>query len=235
MKALLLAAGMGTRINHDIKGIPKCSVDIGGIALIENTINVLKSCNIQDIGVVVGYQGQSIVNLLDNKGIQFFRNPFFDVTNSIASLWFAREFLSSKDSYIIINADVFFEMDLLELIIGEQLDPVLWADERRIQEADYRFYYQDEKLLKHGKHLSNGETTGEYVGVAKVGYPFIQRFAERMEEMIQNQQHQLWWENILYSFIGETDIFIKNISNCFWAEVDLIGDYQRILAYREVQ
>lgn len=235
MKALLLAAGKGTRINDDIKGIPKCTVDVGGITLIENTINILNNHNIHDIAIVIGYKGQYIVDLLRDKGIKFFENPFFDVTNSIASLWFAREFLSSDDSYIIMNADVFFEADLLEFIINEEMNPVLWADKRRIQEADYRFYYNNEKLLKYGKHLSNEETTGEYVGIAKVGYPFIKRFADRMEELIQNQQHLLWWENILYSFIGETDIFVKSVGDNFWAEVDLIGDYQRILEYRQAQ
>ncbi|MHB1653735.1 MAG: phosphocholine cytidylyltransferase family protein [Desulfitobacteriaceae bacterium] len=233
MKALLMAAGMGTRISHDIKGIPKCAVDIGGITLIENTINVLTRCNIKDIGVVVGYKGQYIVDLLGNKNIKFFANPFFDITNSIASLWFARDFLRSDDSYIFMNADVFFETRLLELILNEPMDPVLWADESRIQEADYRFYYKDEKLQNHGKHLSNEETTGEYVGIAKVGYPFIRCFTERLEELIQNQHHQLWWENILYSFIGEADVFVKSVGNNFWAEVDLIGDYHRILVHKQ--
>jgi len=233
MRALLLAAGKGTRINKDIQGIPKCAVDVGGITLIEHTINILNNHNIRNIAMVIGYQGQYIADLLANQEIKFFKNPFFDVTNSIASLWFARDFLKSDESYIIMNADVFFETAMLEFIIDEEMNPVLWADQRRIDEADYRFYYENDKLLGHGKHLSNEETTGEYVGIAKVGAHFMQRFTDRMEELIQSQQHHLWWENILYSFIGETDIFVKSVGNNFWAEVDLIGDYQRILAFRQ--
>lgn len=235
MRAILLAAGKGSRINENIKGIPKCTVDVGGITLIENTIDILTNNNVRDIAIVIGYKGQYIVDLLGNKKIKFFKNPFFDVTNSIASLWFARDFLTSNDSYIIMNADVFFEKTLFEFILNEELNPVLWADQRRIEAADYRFYYENEKLLKHGKHLSNEETTGEYVGIAKVGSDFMNRFTDRMEELIQTQQHHLWWENILYSFIGETNIFVKDVGNNFWAEVDLIEDYQRILAYRQAQ
>lgn len=233
MKALLMAAGMGRRISYDIQGIPKCTVDIGGITLIENTVNLLRSCNIHDIGIVVGYKADQIIDRLDNENITFYLNPFFDITNSIASLWFARDFLNDNDEFIFLNADVFFETKLLEFILNEPMDPVFLADERRITEADYRFYYNDHKLQKHGKHLSDEETTGEYVGIAKVGNLFMRRFTERLEELIQTQQHALWWENILYSFIGETDIYVKSVENNFWGEVDTIGDYLRIIAYKK--
>lgn len=52
--------------------------------------------------------------------------------------------------------------------------------------------------------------------------------------MIDTQQHNVWWENVLYSFIGEKKYLCKGYKGQFWAEVDYIEDYYRILQYRNV-
>ncbi len=230
MKALLMAAGMGTRMKMDIKGIPKSTVDIGGITLIENTIRELKNHTIEEIGIVVGYKANVFYELFKNNQVTFFYNPFFDCTNSIASLWFAREFIKNDD-FLFLNADVFFENKAMDLIISEKKSPVLFVDPRRKEEGDYKFHYRDHKLMNHGKNLPINEISGEYIGIAKVGQDFIPTFKERLDDLIQNQQHDLWWENILYSFLGEREIYVKDIGTNFWGEVDSIDDYKRIIQF----
>ena len=77
-------SGTGTRISRYLSGKPKCTVDIGGgQCLIEYTIDLLHSRGIQDIGIVLGYEAQVIREVLADKGVSFFYNPFYDVTNSI--------------------------------------------------------------------------------------------------------------------------------------------------------
>ena len=49
--------------------------------------------------------------------------------------------------------------------------------------------------------------------------------------MINTQQNNVWWENVLYSMIGERKIPIYDINGLFWAEVDYIEDYERIMAF----
>ena len=79
MKVLILAAGRGTRISRYLSGKPKCTVDIGGgQCLIEYTIDLLHSRGIQDIGIVLGYEAQVIREVLADKGVSFFYNPFYD-------------------------------------------------------------------------------------------------------------------------------------------------------------
>ena len=56
---------------------------------------------------------------------------------------------------------------------------------------------------------------------------------EQLEGMIATQQHSVWWENVLYAMTDRRDIYVQNIENKFWAEVDYIEDYERILAYRK--
>lgn len=235
MRVLILAAGRGTRISRYLSGKPKCTVDIGGITLIEDTIRKLNELGINDIALIVGYNHTEIENVLKNYDIKFYYNPFYDVTNSAASAWFAKDFIKEDDDIIIMNGDVYIENSLLKDVINEKMSPVLFSDESRKEEADYKFYYENRILKKYGKELQGKEITGEYVGIAKIKKDFIKSFKKSLEEMIDNQEHFLWWENALYRLSINNDIYVKDVGKKFWAEVDYIEDYERILEFRDYE
>ncbi|MFK4785476.1 NTP transferase domain-containing protein [Fusobacterium sp. MFO224] len=231
MKVLILAAGIGTRINRYLSGKPKCTVDIGGKSLIRYTVEIFKNKGIEEIGVVVGFGQDYIKKELEGLNVKYYYNYFFNVTNSIASAWFAFDFI--EEDMLIMNGDVFLEENLLDDIIKEEKSPVLFSDENRKEEADYKFFYKDGILKKYGKELKGKEITGEYIGVAKLKKSFIPKFKNQLKCMIENQEHSVWWENVLYSLVETQDIYIQNIKNKFWAEIDYIEDYERILNFRK--
>lgn len=231
MKALIMAAGRGTRISRYLDGRPKCTVSLGKEALIHYTVRTLKACGVEQIALVLGYQGQTIRQVLADQDVQFYENPFFDVTNSIASAWFAREFIQD-DEMLIMNGDVFLEEPLMRQILDCRTQaPLLFADESRREEADYKLCYREGKLRLYGKELKGDQITGEYVGVARINRNFLPVFCQRMEQMIFHQEHGVWWENVLYSLSGQTDILVQDVQGRFWAEVDYIEDYQRIMKF----
>lgn len=232
MKVLILVAGRGTRISRYLSGNPKCTVDIGNKKLIQYTIELLNKKGITDVGLVLGYHGDVIKEVLKDYNVQYFYNPFFDVTNSIASAWFAKEYLKDCDDTLIMNGDVFLEESLLDEILAEKRSPVMIADGTRKEDADYKFYYKEEKLLKYGKELRGEDVSGEYVGVGKFSADFMPIFLENLEKMIGRQEHSVWWENIVYDMVGTRDVYVKEIDGKFWAEVDYIEDYERILKFR---
>lgn len=232
MKALILAAGRGTRISRYLSGMPKCTVDIGGERLIQYTVRLLKAYGIDRIGIVLGYRHEVIREILKDQRVEFYYNPFFDVTNSIASAWFARPFFDGDDDMMIMNGDVFIDGRLLELILQEKRSPVMFADESRKETADYKFYYENQILLKYGKELEGSDITGEYIGIGTFDRTFIPVFVKQMERMIGHQIHSVWWENVLYEMCADRDIYVKDVEGLFWAEVDYIEDYERILEYR---
>ncbi|MHB1350001.1 MAG: phosphocholine cytidylyltransferase family protein [Desulfobulbaceae bacterium] len=232
MKIIIMAAGRGTRISRHIHGKPKCCVEFEGEPLIHRTIRILTEMKIGEVAIVTGYQSGEVLKAMGSYQVAKFYNPFFDVTNSIASLWFARDFFAVPDDVIIMNGDLFMEKELVASIVDETRLPVFLADSSRIKEADYRFQWQDNILKKYGKELPNEETTGEYVGIGKIDRRFILKFIAKMDEMINSQQSGKWWEDILYSFIGTgTDVYVKDINGIFWAELDYIEDFQRIEKY----
>lgn len=231
MKVLLLAAGRGTRISRYLSGNPKCTVNIGDEKLIQYTIKMLNKKGITDIAMVLGYRAEVIKEALKEYNIKFYYNPFFDVTNSIASAWFAKDFICDDD-ILIMNADVFLEEDLIDYILTKNDSPIMYADGSRKEEADYKFKYKNGILLKYGKELEGEDISGEYVGIGRFSKEFTLKFNEKLKEMIDDQQHSVWWENVVYELSKEQPIKVEDIAGKFWAEVDYIEDYERILQFR---
>ena len=100
------------------------------------------------------------------------------------------------------------------------------ADSTRIDNADYRFGFIGNQINRFGKHLTNHETDGEYVGIVRIDQCFIKRFKQTLEEMITSGKSNIWWEDVLYSFIEkQIPIHYFDVAGTFWSEVDTLQDY----------
>lgn len=234
MKAMIFAAGKGTRISRHLSGEPKCTVMVAGEPLIHYTVRKLNEYGVTDITLVVGYHHDYIRKALADLSVNFVYNPFFEVSNSIGSAWFAKEALCGDD-LLLMNGDVYMEDALIaSLVSGKYAVPTLFSDETRKEEADYKFYYQNGKLLAYGKELTGDQITGEYIGVAIVNKDFLPTFRTRLEQMVDDGILTVWWENVLYTLSDDgADILVKDVNGKFWAEVDYIEDYQRIKSFAE--
>lgn len=228
MKAIIVAAGRGTRISRKIEEIPKCTLEIAGEPLIRRTVKKLLERNIEPI-VCVGYRKEKIFEALEGLNVKYYDNPFFDVTNSIASLWFAKDEL--QEDTLIMNADIYFTDKTLDDIIKTQKDPVLMVDKRRIEEGDFFLTLKDENVVQYGKELELKERSCEYVGIGKISSEFCEVFKVKLKKLIEEQHHYFWWENVLYSMIDELDVKTIDVQDEFWSEIDFYDDYERILQY----
>lgn len=229
MKVIIMAAGIGSRLSGVIGKKPKCLITAHGEALIERMVRILKSRNVNDITVITGYQQQLIHDVLGAE-VKYFHNPLFSVTNSITSLWLAKELLD--DDIILMNADLYVEETIIDLVLAQTKPVVMLSDCTRIEDADFRFGVQRDRIMKTGNQLTNHETDCEYVGIARIDKSFIAEFKTRLEHMIQRADFRNWWEGVLYSFI-EDDIVVNHIDvdGTFWTEVDHLGDFQRLNAW----
>ena len=230
-KAILMAAGKGNRISRMIQDIPKSTLPINRVPLVRITVEKLLSLGIKPV-IVVGYHRDKITKALEGLPVIFYNNPFYAVTNSIASLWFARKEL--EDDVLIMNADVYVSDEILNDVLEDPREAVMSIDVTRRKTGDYFFATAESGIIKkYGKDLPIDERSCEYVGLAKVRQPFLKRFAKRLEELINQEQYMLWWENVLYSFAEQDEFPIHTIDvkKLFWSEIDYFDDYERILEY----
>ena len=122
MQAIILAAGMGSRLKELTKNNTKCMVKVNGVTLIDRMLHQIEKNKIDRIIIVVGYKGEILkeyINSLDIKiPITFVENSIYNKTNNIYSLYLAREYLT-KDDTLLFESDLIFEDNLITMLMDD--------------------------------------------------------------------------------------------------------------------
>jgi NDP-sugar pyrophosphorylase family protein len=119
--AVILAAGMGTRLRPLTNDRPKALVEVNGTPILHNALRQLSRAGIAEACLVVGYRHEQIRAAcgLEYEGVrlQYVQSSSFQTTGSAHSLWLAREFL--KRDALVLEGDVFFEAGVLQALLGD--------------------------------------------------------------------------------------------------------------------
>ena len=119
MKALIMSAGIGSRISRYLNNQPKCCVKIDDIELIRYTFELLNKKGIKDIAIVTGYNDTYILDALKDFKFKHYRNNFYDITNSIASTWFAQDFLDDSDKILTEEQKECIIVNLIDMMLSD--------------------------------------------------------------------------------------------------------------------
>ncbi len=229
MSVILMAAGAGSRLGELAEDRPKCLIRLGEQSLISRMLDQLSSRGLTDVTIVTGFRSELVEKEVEGRA-RIVRNPFYHLTNSIASLWFAREFLGPEA--IIANGDICFNIKVLDELISDCRDPIMLCDSSRIATADYRFSLDGERLVAFGKDIPAEKTDAEYVGMVKISAGFMPSFKARLEHLVGSRKCGLWWEDVLYSHVSEgVPIYCRDVAGHFWSEIDHAGDWARVMEW----
>jgi choline kinase len=221
---IFLAAGKGVRLQPLTLNYPKPLYRLNANdTVIQRMINLIRKHDYDaEIVVVTGFLHQRIEENI--SGAIFVNNPFYEVTNSIASLWFAKEYLN-RDYITVINGDVVMEDKLVKEVLCCRTDGALVLFDSSIKkDGDYNVSIAADKVVVMSKQLD--EYDGEYAGVVKMNRTAAQQFVAVLNEMVDNGQYDQWYEDVLVQMIF-TDNFVLNyidIANYEWTEVDSVRD-----------
>lgn len=227
MKYIFLVAGKGTRLQPLTLKHPKSMFKLDkDTSVIKRMVNLIKKFDKKaDIVVVTGHMHQSIENELD--GVTFVYNPFYEVTNSIASLWFAKEHLD-VDNVVLIDGDIVMSESLIKEVVCCPVDrATVLVDSSIKTDGDYNVEVSGERVLVMSKNLNT--YYGEYAGLTKLDARSAQLMKAEMESMIEEGYYDQWYENALVQLIFKDDfrLYYKDISEYEWTEVDCVSDLIR--------
>ena len=110
IKAIILAAGMGTRLRPLTNDTPKALVKVNGQPIIERQIEYLKEIKIDDIIIVTGYLHEKFNYLIDKYGVKIIFNDKYDTYNNGYTMYLVREYL--QDS-LVLEGDVYLVNNFL--------------------------------------------------------------------------------------------------------------------------
>ncbi|MDR1419456.1 MAG: aminotransferase class I/II-fold pyridoxal phosphate-dependent enzyme [Treponema sp.] len=118
MQAVILAAGMGSRLGKYTRNNTKCMLGINGRTLIERALDALDAAGIRKCFIVAGYEKDNLIGFVGSRykniGITYIINDIYNKTNNIYSLYLAKDRLLEDDT-ILLESDIIFE----DRIIGD--------------------------------------------------------------------------------------------------------------------
>ena len=174
MKAIILAAGRGTRIPQVTKNKPKCLIKIDKKTILERQISFLRKLRIKDIIIIKGFKKNKILI----KKIKYIENKNFKKNEQLDSLFCAKN--EFTDDLLIIFSDIIYDFSIIKKICNEKKNLISLAVDKNwkkrykfrfdhpVEQADKVKINKKGKGLKIGKKLKIKETNGEFLGIFKV-------------------------------------------------------------------
>ena len=188
--AVILAAGLGSRLGNITKNIPKCLLEINEQSIIERQIEILKNNNISNIIVVVGFKKNMIIERLNNQ-VEFVINDEYDSTNSSYSLWCARDYL--KNGWIHLNCDLLFEEEILQRMINHAHSSIVI--DQKINEGDdqEKVIIENNRIINLSKTLLNKNCNGKTIGMAQFDRNASVKILNHLENVINVEHEKNRW------------------------------------------
>ena len=234
MRAIILAAGRGSRMKTLSSDKPKCLVEINGRSLLNLQLSSMRSSGVTDIAIVTGYKRE----MLENQGLKEFYNIGWHNSNMVTSLACASEWLTQHDC-IVSYADIFYGNKIIDdlLLATHKLsvayDPHwldLWSKRFTnplVDAETFRLNAEDFITEIGGRPATVQEIQGQYMGLLKFT-PEAWRETERIRGDLNDEvRNNLSMTNLLQKIIDSGRIKIRAI-RCTeeWGEVDTEDDLQ---------
>jgi choline kinase len=167
MRAIILAAGRGKRLEPSGWSRPKCLLPVGGTTLLDNMLDALLARGVKDLVLVVGYRQEEIRAHIAARGLKptWVENPEYESTNTINSLWRARG--SMDADFLYFNADVLFPAEVLDRLMAAP-GSRLAVDRKKCGEEEVKVVLDADGRVRHiGKALGPSLCAGEFIGIAQ--------------------------------------------------------------------
>lgn len=235
MQAIILAAGMGRRLKELTQNNTKCMVKVNGVTLIERLLSQLEKYELSRIVIVVGYEGQKLVDYIATLGIktpiQYVENPIYNKTNNIYSLALAKDYLCEQDT-LLFESDLIFEDAVIDAIVNDPRPSLALVDkyESWMDGTCVTINEQDEiTSFVPGKHF-DFKRIDEYYKTVNI-YKFDKDFSRThyvpfLDAYSKAMGNNEYYEQVLriITMLDDPEIKAKRLSGEKWYEIDDIQD-----------
>ena len=203
IKALILAAGSGTRLKHLTKNKPKALVKINGIPILEHQLKILIKNNINEIYIVIGFKGYLIKNYIKKKfahlNIVFIENKIFYKTESSYSYYLAKRYIYNK-RYFHINCDVLFSNKTIKSMLRSKHSNLICTRKTGKLANNMHLVRVKNNLITKYENFFFYKDQEKIFGLAK----FSAKMSKKLFDLISLQVKNKNRNKNCFSFISET-------------------------------
>ena len=234
MTYIVLVAGQGKNLQPLTLSRPKTLYKLDGKTTVLQRLvrSIRRHDKDAEIVVVVGFMHNHIQKELVDDNVTFVHNPFYAVTGSLGSLWFAKDFLQ-RENVTIINGDVVMSDQLMSDVVCRHTDiPYVLMDSTQADRNKYNVQIQDDKVCVMSKNLT--EFLGNYSSVTKLDAVSSRFVLEQLNRMVSEGMYGLFFEDALVQMIFDNsfELYYKDIKDYRWTEIDTVDN---LLMARQIQ
>lgn len=229
MQGMILAGGVGSRLEKVTNGRPKCLVEIGGRPLILHQLEALSDQGVGPVLMVVGYNHEAIREVVGQR-VEYLVNERFRETNSLYSLWLAREWI--KGPFVLLNSDLFFDPEILARLLEEPGNILAYDSTSSRGREQTKVAIRGRKVLDLGKDLPPASARGESLGLLKFEADGTQAMLGVADDLVREHNQQAWVIEATRAVCRMAPVYGVNIAGLRWTEVDFPHDLEE--ARREV-
>lgn len=228
MKAVILAAGIGTRLLPYTKNTPKCLLKVADKELLDFQLDALYFCNINDISIVTGHFADKVKNKAGNRARCIF-NPLYNQGGILLSFQAAKDYLYGHE-FVYLASDIIFHPEILKMVLNTKGDIVIGVEEKECDEEDSKALIKNEEIIKMGKEINktcDDESITEFVHIAKFSKRGSISFFDSFIDIIKGDNNAYMMDALnLVSKMGVklTPAYVKSLPRI---EIDFPEDLQR--------
>jgi L-glutamine-phosphate cytidylyltransferase len=224
MKAIILAAGMGTRLRPLTSDTPKALVKVNGKPMAERQIEFLLEKGIEDITILTGYLHEKFDYLKEKFGVKLIHNDKYAEYNNIYTMFLVKDLLPG--SYVL-EGDVFLNNNVLET-----------SPETSMYFCNLREEFKNEWIVKTddnnkvtGIDVNDGENDYIMSGISYWNESDGEFISNKLSEIIESGDFKdLYWDDVVKQNIGEMNIYLRKLLPTDSFEIDSVEDLKKVEA-----
>lgn len=233
MKAVILAAGVASRLRPLTDNSPKCLLNVGDKSILERTVDNVVAYGIKQIVVVTGYLREMIEGFLLEKypkvNFTFIFNEKYDSTNNIYSLWMTKEELLGHDM-LLLDSDIVFDGKIIGQLLNSGHENCLAVrSDQKLGKEEIKLLLDDDGSIKEiGKVIDPNSAMGESIGIEKFDKKFVWHlFAILDIKILDKHEVNIFYEAAFQDALNNgVKIYPVDTENYKCMEIDTLDDFE---------
>ena len=237
MKAIILAAGMASRLRPLTLTTPKSLLKVGERSLLQRSMDALIANGVTEFCIVTGYLHDMIEDFVkeqyaDSIQVTFIYNKVYETTNNIYSLWLARPFAEGQE-VLLLDSDLLYDPQIVTRVLATDAPNVLTLIRHELGEEEMKVVTDAQGSIKEiSKTCNPAEAAGESLGIEKMGKDYTKALYRELEPMM-NEEHleNVFYERAFERLIPQGHTYqVQDVTELFSCELDTIEDFENAKA-----
>lgn len=229
MIALILAAGMSSRLRPLTSNKPKCLLPVCGKTFLQRSIDALAENGISDFIIVTGFLHDMIESYVKKNypsvKVRFIYNSRYETTNNIYSCWLGLQ--SVDDDVLMLDSDLLFDAKIISRVIQNGNQDILCLVKHPLGQEEMKVVVDDSDRIKNiTKDCLPQAAIGESLGIEKISKNSVKILNRELDKMINLEKLENEYYELAFSRTLDSVRFnILDVSDMYACEVDTIEDY----------